>query len=71
MAENKLLINNESALWVFIPIMGVLALVGVVLAGTSLESFYQYAGYALFAISVLSIFLNLKSYYDAQDRRSH
>lgn len=71
MLFNKLLIDNEDTLFVFIPLMIVLALAGVILAGVSEEIFYRTAGYALFAVSVAWTFANLKGYYDAQDHRRH
>ena len=62
-------IDSEDGLWLFVPLMTALALVGVVLAAHFEEGVYHYAGFALFAVSVLWIFGGLKSYYDAKDRQ--
>jgi hypothetical protein len=64
-------IENENGLWIFIPIMTALALIGLVLAAHYEEGVYHYAGFSLFVVSVLSIFGGLKSYYDAKERRQH
>ena len=64
-------INSEDGLWLFVPLMTALALVGVVLAAHFEEGVYHYAGFALFAVSVIWIFGGLKSYYDAKDRHQH
>lgn len=66
-----MIVNSESGLWVFIPIMTALALAGVVLAGRVEDGMFHYAGLALLAVSVVWIFLGLKGYYDAQERRQH
>jgi Zn-dependent membrane protease YugP len=66
-----MLISDENSLWIFIPIMTILTLVGVVLAGVYEDGFFHYSGIALFVVSVLYIFVTLKAYYDARDRRLH
>ncbi|HTZ79152.1 MAG TPA: hypothetical protein VMC10_14645 [Stellaceae bacterium] len=66
-----MLITNENSLWIFIPIMTILAVVGVILAGTHDDGFFYYSGIALFVVCVLFIFATLKAYYDARDRRLH
>jgi hypothetical protein len=66
-----MVIDSENGLWIFIPIMTALALVGVVLAAHFEEGVYHYAGFALFAVSVIWIFAGLKSYYDAKERQQH
>ena len=71
MTFNKMLIDKENTLFIFIPLMVVLALIGVVLAGTSDEVFYRTAGYALFVVSVLWTFANLKGYFDSKDHQRH
>jgi hypothetical protein len=43
----------------------------VVLAAHFEEGVYHYAGFALFAVSVIWIFAGLKSYYDAKERQQH
>lgn len=66
-----MLISDENSLWIFIPIMTILTLVGVVLAGAYDDGFFHYSGIALFVVSVLFIFVTLKAYYDAKDQRLH
>ena len=66
-----MLITQENSLWIFIPIMTLLTLVGVVLAGVYEDGFFHYSGIALFAVCILYIFLTMKAYYDARDRRLH
>lgn len=66
-----MLISDENSLWIFIPIMTILAVAGVVLAGISDDGFYHYSGMALFVVAVLYIFATMKAYYDAKDRRLH
>lgn len=65
------MISSENSLWIFIPVMTALALVGVVLAGHFEGGMLHYAGFSLFVVSVVWIFLGLKSYYDAKDRQQH
>jgi len=60
--------SNENDLWLFLPIMGALTLVGVVLAGHFEDGMLHYAGVALFIVSIIWIFLALKGYFDAKDR---
>jgi len=60
-------VDSESGLWVFLPIMIALALVGVVLAGHYPWGVYHYAGVALSIVSVIWIFAGLKHYYDIKD----
>jgi uncharacterized membrane protein YfcA len=62
------IVSSESELWVFVPIMTALALVGVVLAGHFEAGIFHYAGYALFVVSILWIFLAIKAYFDARER---
>ena len=59
--------DSETGLWVFIPIMIALALIGVVLAGHYPEGVYHYTGFALSIVSVVWIFAGLKQYYDRKD----
>ncbi|HUN47185.1 MAG TPA: hypothetical protein VMU85_11710 [Stellaceae bacterium] len=66
-----MLITQENSLWIFIPIMTLLTLVGVVLAGVYEDGFFHYSGIALFVVCILYIFLTMKAYYDARDRRLH
>jgi len=61
-------ISNENALWLFIPIMAVLVVVGVVLAASVAQGVYHYVGYALSLVSVIWIFASLKHYYDVKDQ---
>ena len=63
------MISNDNSLWIFIPVMTALALVGVVLAGHFEDGMLHYAGFSLFVVSVVWIFLGLKSYYDAKERQ--
>jgi len=60
--------SNENDLWLFLPIMGALTLVGVVLAGHYEEGMFHYAGIALFVVSLVWIFVAIKGYFDARDR---
>jgi hypothetical protein len=66
-----MVIENENGLWIFIPIMTALALIGLVLAAHYKEGVYHYAGFSLFVVSVLWILGGLKSYYDAKERQQH
>ena len=66
-----MLITDESSLWIFIPIMTILTVVGVILAGVYEDGFFHYSGIALFVVSVLYIFATMKAYYDAKDRGAH
>ncbi len=66
-----MVIDSETGLWIFVPVMTVLALAGLVLAARAEEAMFHYAGFALLAVSVLWIFLGLKGYYDAKERRQH
>ena len=50
---------------------GQFSFVGVVLAAHFEDGVYHYAGFALFAVSVVWIFAGLKSYYDAKERQQH
>jgi hypothetical protein len=65
------MIDSETGLWIFIPVMSALALVGLILAGHYEDGMFHYAGFSLFVVSVLWIFAGLKSYYDAKERRQH
>ncbi|HUK09961.1 MAG TPA: hypothetical protein VLX09_18970 [Stellaceae bacterium] len=60
-------IDSENGLWIFIPIMAALALVGVVLAANYPDGVYHYTGFALSIVSVIWIFAGLKHYYDIKD----
>ena len=64
-----MIIDSENGLWIFIPIMTVLALIGIVLAGHFEDGMLHYAGFSLFVVSVIWIFAGLKSYYDAKERQ--
>ncbi len=66
-----MVIDSENGLWIFVPVMTALAVVGVVLAAHFEEGIFHYAGFALLAVSVLWIFAGLKSYYDAKERQQH
>jgi len=66
-----MVIDSENGLWIFIPIMTALALIGVVLAAHFEDGLFHYAGFALFFVSVVWIFAGLKSYYDAKEQRQH
>ena len=66
-----MIIDNENGLWIFIPIMTALALIGVVLAAHFEDGMFHYAGFTLLAVSVVWIFAGLKGYYDAKERRQH
>jgi hypothetical protein len=65
------MIDSETGLWIFIPVMSALALVGLILAGHYEDGMFHYGGFSLFVVSVLWIFAGLKSYYDAKERRQH
>jgi uncharacterized membrane protein YfcA len=60
-------VDSENGLWVFLPIMIALAVVGVVLASQDPASVYHYTGIALSIVSVIWIFAGLKHYYDIKD----
>lgn len=66
-----MIIDSENGLWIFIPIMTALALIGIVLAGHFEDGMLHYAGFSLFVVSVVWIFAGLKSYYDAKERQQH
>jgi hypothetical protein len=66
-----MMIDSETGLWIFIPVMTVLALIGLVMAGHFEEGVLHYAGFALLVVAVLWIFAGLKGYYDAKERRQH
>ena len=62
-------VNSENGLWIFVPAMTALAVVGLILAARAEEGMFHYAGFALLAVSVVWIFLGLKGYYDAKERQ--
>ncbi len=64
-----MVIDSENGLWIFVPVMTALGVAGLVLAARAEDGMFHYAGLALLAVSVLWIFLGLKSYYDAKERR--
>ena len=64
-----MIVTSENGLWIFVPIMTALALVGLVLAARAEETMFHYAGFGLLVVSVLWIFLGLKGYYDAKERQ--
>ena len=66
-----MVINSENGLWVFIPVMTALAVIGVVLAAHFEDGMFHYAGFSLLAVAVIWIFVGLKSYYDAKERQQH
>jgi len=66
-----MIVNSENGLWIFIPVMTVLALAGVMLAGHFEDGMLHYTGFSLFVVSVLWIFAGLKGYYDAKERQQH
>jgi len=65
------MIDSENGLWIFVPVMTALALVGVIMARHFENGMLHYAGFSLFVVSVLWIFAGLKSYYDAKERQQH
>lgn len=60
-------VDSEGGLWLFIPAMIALALIGIVMAGHFPFGVYHYTGEALAIIAVIWIFAGLRHYYDLKD----
>jgi hypothetical protein len=64
------LVDEAGSLVVLIVLLAALAIVGLVLAARAADTSAQSAGYALFAVGLALIFLNLKHYFDRQESRA-
>ena len=61
-------IEEDDALWLFVPVMIALALAGIIVAAADPAGPYYWFGLALFTAATALIFINLKLHYDAKER---